>query len=364
MEPKVLDAETCIEAAVRFFREEVRPNAQKLDNDPEALRQAIKRLGELNALSIKRPLKYGGPAANPNQVRRFQIEAARASGTFAFLATQHQSATSMISDGSNETLKQEYLPKMANGEKLLGIAFSQLRRAGPPVLTATPVDGGYELNGLAPWVTGQGIYRECVIGATLPDGRALLAILPFPTVEQSGLKPSPPMRLAAMEAAQTISLQIEKFFIPNERVVDVKPMGWISRSDEINVALQGYFAIGCAWAGLDVLKDAADKKNLEFLYEAHAKLSAEVEECTETLRVTQEKFAATQEDPPERLNARAWAIQLAAKCAHAAVVASSGAANSLSHPAQRIYREALVFTVSAQTTAIMDATLQRLTGVK
>jgi len=62
----------------------------------------------------------------------------------------------------------------------------------------------------------------------------------------------------------------------------------------------------------------------------------------------------------ERLAVRAWAIDLAVRCAHAAVTASSGAANSLSHPAQRIYREALVYTVSAQTTPIMEATLKRL----
>ena len=67
-----------------------------------------------------------------------------------------------------------------------------------------------------------------------------------------------------------------------------------------------------------------------------------------------------EETTEERLNVRAWAIDLAARAAHAAVTASSGAANSLEHPAQRIYREALVYTVSAQTTPIMEATLRRL----
>lgn len=63
---------------------------------------------------------------------------------------------------------------------------------------------------------------------------------------------------------------------------------------------------------------------------------------------------------PERLKVRAWAIDFAVRCAHAAITSSSGAANSIHHPAQRIYREALVYTVSAQTPAVMEATLQRL----
>jgi hypothetical protein len=35
----------------------------------------------------------------------------------------------------------------------------------------------------------------------------------------------------------------------------------------------------------------------------------------------------------------------------------------LSHPAQRIVREAIVFTVSAQTGPIMEATLRRLARI-
>jgi hypothetical protein len=60
------------------------------------------------------------------------------------------------------------------------------------------------------------------------------------------------------------------------------------------------------------------------------------------------------------LHLRAWAIDLAVRCAHAAVTVSSGAANYSNHAAQRVYREAIVFTVSGQTTAVMEATLNRL----
>jgi hypothetical protein len=61
-----------------------------------------------------------------------------------------------------------------------------------------------------------------------------------------------------------------------------------------------------------------------------------------------------------RLQLRARSIDLANRCARAAVVASSGGANSLEHPAQRVYREALMFSVFGQTTAVMEATLNQL----
>ena len=57
---------------------------------------------------------------------------------------------------------------------------------------------------------------------------------------------------------------------------------------------------------------------------------------------------------------RAWCIEAAVRAAHAAVTASSGAANTLTHPAQRLLREAMFYTIQAQTQEVMDATLARL----
>ena len=62
----------------------------------------------------------------------------------------------------------------------------------------------------------------------------------------------------------------------------------------------------------------------------------------------------------EKLALRAEAINLARKCAEAAVIVSSGGANSKEHPAGRLYREALMFSVFGQTTAVMEATLREL----
>ncbi|WP_365672005.1 hypothetical protein [Okeania sp. SIO3I5] len=51
---------------------------------------------------------------------------------------------------------------------------------------------------------------------------------------------------------------------------------------------------------------------------------------------------------------------LAQRCAAAVVTVASGAANHKNYAAQRVYREALVYTVAAQTTDIMEATLKNL----
>ena len=60
-----------------------------------------------------------------------------------------------------------------------------------------------------------------------------------------------------------------------------------------------------------------------------------------------------------QLKLRSQGINLAFRCAQAAVITSSGAANNLAHSAG-IYREALVFSVSGQTIDVMAATLKQL----
>jgi alkylation response protein AidB-like acyl-CoA dehydrogenase len=342
--------------AETYLREEVAPRAADIDLDPDALGEALNGLCRRNLMALKRPAAFGGPAIDEAGFRQFQESVARYSGTLAFLQTQHQSAVSLIAKGDNERLKHETLPYMADGRRLIGIGFSQLRRSGPPILTATPVEGGYRLDGLVPWVTGLGFYPEFLVGAELPDGRAVFGIAPLRDAQ--GVKVGPVMRLAAMEAARTVSVTFEGWLLDESAVAFVKPPRWIHTNDQINIALQGFFALGCARAGLDVVLGAYEKKHADYIRRAWEALDAELADCRAAMIEAQR--ISGEETTEEKLAIRAWAIDLAARCAHAAVTASSGAANDLRHPAQRIYREALVFTVSAQTGPIMEATLARL----
>jgi len=343
-------------ATEAYLKHEVAPAANLIDHDTSALVKALKGLAERDLLALKRPKAYGGPELSDAGVRTFQETLARYSGALAFLQTQHQGVVGMIASSGNQLLKDEYLKGMGNGDKMVGVGFSQLRRPGPPVMTATPSNGGYILTGNVPWVTGWDIYPEFMIGASLPDGRALFA--PVPLVSQEGITVSPPMSLAAMTSANTVSVDLAGFFIPEERVALIRDRGWIQNNDQINIAQQGSFAIGCAQAGLDVLLLNAQRRKLTFAQEAYERLDAElvqVREATEAARAN-----TGEETTEERLNLRAWQIELAVRCAHAAIASSSGGANSMNHPAQRIYREALVYTVSAQTGPIMEATLDRI----
>jgi alkylation response protein AidB-like acyl-CoA dehydrogenase len=348
--------EEILDLARRFLKDEVAPNAQRMDLDRDALKAALDGLCRLNLMALKRPEEYGGPNLSDKAVRHFQEETARYSGALAFLQTQHQGVVGMIASSENSALRETYLPGMGDGKKLVGVGFSQLRRPGAPIMRAEPTEGGYLLNGFVPWVTGWSFYPEFMIGAALPDGRAVFGLVPLES--EPGVQVSAPMELAAMTAAMTVSVTLTNYLLPDERVAIIREAGWIQNNDQINIAQQGSFAIGCAQAGLDVLLANAQKRNLCFAQEAYDQLHTELEDLRAKTELARGRVS--EDTVEERLNLRAWQIELAMRCAHAAVASSSGAANSMSHPAQRIVREAMVFTVSAQTGPIMDATLRRL----
>jgi len=345
-----------LEAAEAFLLDSLRPKAQQMDQDLTALTQGLDELGVRGWLGLRVPEEYGGFGFEDSAFRRFQEACSRCSGALAFLQTQHQSACGFLAKSENDDLKTRTLPMLATAERTAGIAFSQLRRTGNPLLTAKPAAHGYLLNGKAPWITGWGIFDFCVTAATLSRGDTIFA---WHRLEEGrGFKVSEPMRLASMEVAQTVSGEFIDFAVPEDDILYVRPGNWIHQNDLINLALQSPFSLGCAQAGIDVMRDAFAKKPIAAIATAADALESELERCRD------EAYGAMEDkgDTERSLNARAWAIHLAGRCAHAAVAASSGAGNSMQHAAQRVYRETLVFTVSAQTTAIMEATLRRLAG--
>jgi alkylation response protein AidB-like acyl-CoA dehydrogenase len=363
------DQQALLDLAESYFRESVAPVASEIDSNPEALKKAFQGMGVSEAgkgsahrslLALRVPKIWGGAEVSEATSRHFQQLVTRYSGALAFLQTQHQSAGGLLASSKNESLKQQYLPYMSKGQVSVGVGFSHLRRHGDPIMTATPVQGGYQLEGTVPWVTGLGFFQDFIVGAELPDGRAVYGIVPFvETVQETGgaIAFSEPMELGAMSSTNTVTATFTHWFLAKERVLFIKPAGAIHENDKKNVLHHGFFALGCARAGLDIVEAAYQTKQLPFIKLAFDAFNEELTRCQSAMMQALPPDSQTWE---ERLQLRAWAINLAQRCANAAVTVSSGAANYRYHAAQRVYREALVFAVSGQTTAVMEATLARL----
>ena len=345
--------------AESYLQKSVFPHAAAIDNDVDALQSALSGLGQLGLLALRVPSEWGGLAVSEATFYTFTELVARYSGALAFLQTQHQSAATMFAQSQNEFLQQKYLPYLSNGQLLVGVGFSHIRRRVAPLVVAVPVSGGYQVSGHVPWITGFRLFQDFIVAATLPDGQAIFGVVPFVKTQNKlgTITFSQPLALAAMMSTNTVTATLTDWFLPEECVVSVKPAGWIHENDQKNVLKATGLVLGCARAGLDVLQTIYSNKPLSFIADTFAALDRELVDCRTAITQAQQHDCEPWE---KRLQLRAWGIDLAVRCAHAAVTVSGGAANYSNNAAQRIYREALVLTVSGQTTAIMEATLARL----
>ena len=342
-----------------WLQQVVAPLANEIDADSAQLKQVLGQMGDRSWLAMKAPVELGGMGLKESEYRRLQISLARTSGALTFLQTQHQSAVSKLAQSKNKSLHTEFFPGVAQGKTLIGVGFSHLRRPGRPMMRATETEGGHLISGKVPWITGYGYFDWFILGATLEDGRELYGVLPFQNkVDRGSITCSKPMELLAAAATNTVSATIDRWYLKSDRLVNINPPGAIHQSSKKNILNHGFYALGCAYGGLDILQRVAKSKQLEFLHSSWQTLHKEVkhkeQQAVDFISNSQITYA-------EKLELRTATINLAQRCSLAAVVASSGAANYLHSSAGRIYREALLFSVSGQTTDVMESSLKRLT---
>ena len=342
-------------SAVERTLSEIAPMACALDTDEAQLREVFTSLARKGYFVLRRPAALDGAPFTNDEKFHWKLMFARTSGTLAFLAAQMQSATSILSASKNTNLAAECISLQRPGSPTLGIGFGYLRRRSDIPLKAVPVPNGYLLNGVVPWGTGYGVFDKLVVGAELPDQTHLLAIVPFAKAE--GLAISPPLQLAAMGVTQTCRFTIEKYFVPSEQVVDIRNPDWLDRHDESRLAEGAAFAMGCAAAAINSLQRTAVKMKEPASVAAGERFRNEYEDLLDLLleAVDDELMSAE-----KKLALRGRAHAFSARVAFAAVTAASGASNLLSHDAQRIYREALSWSILAQTHATRESTLSAL----
>ncbi|MGI0483281.1 acyl-CoA dehydrogenase family protein [Geminocystis sp. CENA526] len=336
-----------------FLKKEILPQAHLIDKNSNILKEKISLMNELNPDFFRLRLKQnlGGVAMSNQGFYSWQTMMAKYSGSLCFLQTQHQSAMAMLNQ-SNREIQEKYLAKILTENLFCGVGFSHLRRQGKPLVTATPVKGGYELTGFVPWITGYDIFSYFIIGATSIDRCQLYGILPF--LPHNNLKFSTVMNLCAMNSTNTVSATLTQWFLPEEDVIMINPPDAIHQKDEKNVLHNGFFALGCAQGALKILEDNSQKLQLAQVNDTYNQLKTEIEDLQQNMFNIVDDEAI---DFRQKLTLRVKAINLAFRSSIVAIISSKGQANQENHPANRYYREALVYSVSGQTIPILQESL-------
>lgn len=280
-----------------------------------------------------------------------------ACGTTYFILTQHLGSCNQLAQSQNPALWERFRADMGAGRHYVGVGFGHLRRP-QPMLRATPVAGGWTLTGTAPWVTGWPLLAGTIYGAHLPDGRHVY--LYADAKESSQQRVSPPLPLCAMGATETVEVTLDRLFVPTENWVRDSSAEQLAAGDTANLCGNVSPMLGVGLGSTRQLRALAAKKPFPTLLEAAEALEAELSACRARCYTLAHSDRSQPEWKEQALSARAWAIELGVRAAHAAVAAASGGANSLDHPAQRRFREAMFYTLFQQSSEILQGTVRHL----
>ena len=305
------------------------------------------------------PQAYGGAAWSAEDIVRGYLKLSAGCLTTTFIITQYTGAARRIASSDNIGLQQDLLPKLATGKIFGTVGISHLttsrRHLNKNILRAAPASGGYRLTGLAPWVTGSPQADLVVVGATLDDGRQLLATV---STALPGVHVPPPANLVALSASQTGPVHFDDCFVANEFVIagpmeEVMKQGAGAGTGGVQTST---LAIGLAQAAIGFLQQESCHR--PELLEATEALRGEVDLLEDqVLRMAAGEQVCSNEELRIRANS------LALRSAQASLSAAKGTGYVIGHPAGRWCREALFFLVWSCPQPVMAANLCELAGL-
>ena len=156
------DFELVRETFHRFAEEKVRPHAEHVhrtnDDIPE---DVIEGLAELGGFGLSVPEEYGGFASGGESDYMGMVVATEelswgSLGVGGSLITRPEILTRALVYGGTEEQKKHWLPKLASAEILAAVAVTEPDYGSDVagiVTSATPVEGGWVVNGVKTWCT-------------------------------------------------------------------------------------------------------------------------------------------------------------------------------------------------------------------
>jgi alkylation response protein AidB-like acyl-CoA dehydrogenase len=340
-----------VTAARRIADEVLFPTAQDVDRSDGIPDVNLAALADVGLFGLVGPVSQGGLDLDAHTARRVMAAVASGCGATFFVWVQHHGVVRTLRSSGNRALVDSHLADFCAGRQLGGTAFAHVRRAGRPAVSATRIAGGWRLDGHAPWATSWGLADWFSVAAETPDGELVWAFLPgrgTPGVAARALA------LSVFGATSTVSLWFEGCHVADDQVVAVEPVDAWRRADRRQASVGQPAVLGVAERAQRLLAELGD----DLAVAAADGLAAELGARWHLDDDLVDSLALGDDVVLEASVHRAACLDLARRSTTALLAAVGGRGTELSHPAQRLAREASFYVIQAQTSDGRAATLR------
>lgn len=232
-----------------YVRSEVAANAAELDKSHYVVKSFIKEI-----LTGVRSADQRNPVLLTNDELELVFSESTSLG---FTFGQHLAAVERLSDSPTwQENNPEIWAALSQAKQLCGLATTHLVKPGPAVLTGQKTEGGYVVNGVAPWSCGYKIFDHLVIAFDAGD-EIVFATTEYPKslTTNLGVKVTP-HRLICLNGTASVRFDFKDTFVSDKSVISTR-----QKSSEVKMRPSRYigYEIGIGKSALARVKTEATK---------------------------------------------------------------------------------------------------------
>ena len=232
------DHEAFRTTARRFFETEIMPHRERFEEQQHIDRSLWNKAGHLGLLCPTMPEEYGGAGVDRLYSVVMMEEQARAGDSGSGFSLHSDIVANYINNFGNEEQKQEWLPKMASGECVTGIAMTEPGTGSDlqAVKTRAVLDGDhYVLNGSKIFITNGYLADMVVVVAKTGEGEkgAQNISLLIVDAHSEGFSKGQPLKKMGMKAQDTCELFFNNVRVPKKNLLGGEGMGFFMLMQEL-----------------------------------------------------------------------------------------------------------------------------------
>jgi acyl-CoA dehydrogenase family protein 9 len=211
-------------AKVRAYAE-AHIDHMKIDRESRIPDEVIAGLAKLGVYQMTIPTEFGGLGFGQQQyLKTMEVLGGHCASTAVFVNAHHSiGARALLLFGTKEQ-QAKWLPGLLDGTKLCAFALTEPEAgsdAGNVQTMATPVEGGYKLNGLKHYITNGGIADILTVMARTPDekgGTKVTAFLVTPDMKGFEVLEARADK-CGIRGTATGKMRFTDMFVPKENVL-------------------------------------------------------------------------------------------------------------------------------------------------
>ena len=312
------------------------PAALSTDRADLVALENLDALADAGLYGMFGPVETGGSAADLVTAGAVVEQLASGCLTTALVWLQHHGLVGNLLLGDSP-LREAWLPELCSGERRSGIVFAGLL-PGPATLQAVRIDGGWRLDGTAPWVSGWGRIDIDDRGQEgLEETVATVAISDLDDARLTACR----HELAVLDASGTVRLSFDGVTVEDSHLLSIASYQ-PGATNALSLRLNGSLALGVASRCISLLGQDASLA---------AEHGAQLDETRSMLDSADDHGIAA---------ARAAASAFAHKAAATLLVHTGSHSIELDSHAQRLAREAMFLMVFGSRPPIRSALLSQL----